>query len=361
MDKSTYFSNPLFLTLLITVIVLLAILAVLGSVFRNISQSDLFTKSSDTKTNSGTKTLGLLLVFMLTSLSAFSQTSSKYPSNFVGGIDPLTFYTFIAIIIVELSLIYILISIIKKLLAGETESKTKTAPVPVKKERTIIDKLNASVDIEKEEDIMFDHDYDGIKELDNNLPPWWKYGFYLTIIVAVIYLFNYHVMNTGDLQEAEYKKEVKQAELAKAEYMKNAANNVDESSVKMLDNPADIEAGKQIFEGTCATCHLKLGEGSVGPNLTDDYWLHGGSIQDIFKTIKYGYPDKGMKSWKDDYSPIQIAQLASFIKTLHGTNPPNAKAPQGELYNGKETASDSLKIIMPTDSLKKDSSITEKK
>jgi cytochrome c oxidase cbb3-type subunit III len=361
MDKSTYFSNPLFLVLLTTVIVLLAILAVLGSVFKNISQSDLFTKSSDTKKNSGTKTLGLLLVFMLTSLSAFSQNPVKHPSNFIGGIDPLTFYTFIVVIVIELSLIYILISIIKRLLAGDNENKTAVAPVQVKKERTIIDKLNASVDIEKEEDIMLDHDYDGIKELDNNLPPWWKYGFYLTIVIAVVYMGHYHVTNTGDLQEAEFKKEVKQADLAKAEYMKNAANNVDESTVKMLESPADIEAGKQIFQGTCATCHLKLGEGSVGPNLTDDYWLHGGSVQDIFKTIKYGYPDKGMKSWKDDYSPVQIAQLASFIKTLRGTNPPNAKAPQGELYNEKGVSVDTTKIIMPADSLKVDSLISKKK
>lgn len=213
---------------------------------------------------------------------------------------------------------------------------------------------------------MFDHDYDGIKELDNDLPPWWKYGFYLTIVVGAVYLFNFHVAKTGDLQEIEYKKDVEQAEAAKAAYMASAANNVDETSVKLLTDPADIAAGKNIFEGTCATCHLKLGEGSVGPNLTDDYWLHGGSIQDIFKTIKYGYPDKGMKSWKDDYSPLQIAQLASFIKSIRGTNPPNAKAPQGELYTEKAMVPDSLKvdslnIILPVDTLKKDSTITVKK
>ncbi len=104
-----------------------------------------------------------------------------------------------------------------------------------------------------------------------------------------------------------------------------------------------------------------MGEGSVGPNLTDDYWLHGGKIQDIFKTIKYGYPDKGMKSWKDDYSPTQIAQLASFIKTLRGTNPPNAKAPQGELFSDKPVSADSLKVILPADSLLEDSASIEKK
>ena len=364
MDQSTYFSNPLFILLLSVSLILLALIAVVGSVFKNIALSDLYSKSNDSKKDTGAKTLGLLLVFMLTSLSAFSQDKTASPSGYIGGIDPYTFYTFITIIILEISIIYILISIIKKLLAGDAKEIVSAIPATakVKHERTIIDKINASVDIEKEADIMFDHDYDGIKELDNDLPPWWKYGFYLTILVGIVYMINYHVAKTGDLQGDEYKKEVQQAELANAEYMKNSANNVDESSVKMLDNPSDIEAGKQLFEGTCGTCHMKTGEGSVGPNLTDDYWLHGGSIADIFKTIKYGYPDKGMKSWKDDYSPVQIAQLASFIKSLRGTNPPNAKAPQGELYKEDGAAaitdttlapSDSTKALIIADSLKK--------
>ncbi|MGZ3862160.1 MAG: cbb3-type cytochrome c oxidase N-terminal domain-containing protein [Bacteroidia bacterium] len=366
MDKSTYFSNPLFLLLLTVAIVLLALIAVVGSVFKNISQSDLFDKKTGENKNTGGNALGMLLLFMLASLPAFSQNKAvaKSPDGYIGGIDPYTFFTFIGIIIFEVSILYVLIITIRKLLAsGKEESHAAKPAVAVKKERTIIDKFNASVDIEKEEDIMFDHEYDGIRELDNDLPPWWKYGFYLTIAVAVIYLFNYHISKTGDLQETEYRKDVEQAEAAKAAFMANSANNVDENSVKMLDNPADIAAGKEIFQGVCGTCHLKNGEGSVGPNLTDDYWLHGGSIQDIFKTIKYGYADKGMKAWKDDYSPVQIAQLASFIKSIRGTNPPNAKAPQGELYNenGAAAPTDSLKVTLAADSLKKDSAIMEKK
>ncbi|MGZ3867273.1 MAG: cbb3-type cytochrome c oxidase N-terminal domain-containing protein [Bacteroidia bacterium] len=369
MDKSTYFSNPTFLLLLTVIIVLLALIAVVGSVFRNISQSDLFNKPSDKNDNAGGKALGMLLLFLLSAIPTFSQTNNapvaKDPPGYISGIDPYTFFTLIGIIMLEASILYTLILTIKKLLATE-EKQDELKPVNIKKERTIIDKFNASIDIEKEEDIMFDHEYDGIRELDNDLPPWWKYGFYLTIVVSVVYLFNFHISKTGDLQDMEYKKDVEQAEAAKAAYMASAANNVDETSVKLLTDPADIAAGKNIFEGTCATCHLKLGEGSVGPNLTDDYWLHGGSIQDIFKTIKYGYPDKGMKSWKDDYSPVQIAQLASFIKSIRGTNPPNAKAPQGELYTEQGMVSDSLKvdslnIILPADSLKKDSTIAVKK
>ena len=139
-----------------------------------------------------------------------------------------------------------------------------------------------------------------------------------------------------------------QGEAEKAAYLEKAANNVDENTVKLITDKDQLAAAKQIFTTVCAACHTATGAGNVGPNLTDDYWLHGGSIKDVFKTIKYGWPDKGMKSWKDDYSPVQIAQLASYVKSLHGTNPPNPKAPQGTLYteeggSGGKAAADSTK------------------
>ena len=135
-----------------------------------------------------------------------------------------------------------------------------------------------------------------------------------------------------------------------AEFMKTSANNVDESTVKMLTDPSDLNTGKDIFISTCAACHGKFGEGTVGPNLTDEYWLHGGGVKDIFKTIKYGWPDKGMKSWKEDFSPVQIAQLTSYIRTLKGSNPPKPKDMQGELYIEKDIQADSTSVT--TDSTK---------
>ncbi|MGN6542225.1 MAG: c-type cytochrome, partial [Ginsengibacter sp.] len=113
-------------------------------------------------------------------------------------------------------------------------------------------------------------------------------------------------------------------------YMASSANKIDENTVTVLEG-ADVEAGKKIFTTTCSPCHGADGGGVVGPNLTDNYWLHGGTIHDIFRTIKNGVPEKGMKSWKDDFTPKQIAQIASFITTLKGTKPANPKEPQGDL------------------------------
>lgn len=184
-----------------------------------------------------------------------------------------------------------------------------------------------AVPIERENEIMLDHNYDGIKELDNNLPTWWLYLFYATIIFAGVYFYYYQTSGYGDNQVQEYEKSM----IAAAEEMKLHASKVDENSATVLTDGAAIAEGKTLFMENCAACHGKLGEGGVGPNFTDEYWLHGGDVKSIFKTIKYGVPEKGMIPWQSQISPVQIQQVASYILTLKGTNPPNAKAPQGEL------------------------------
>ena len=362
---TSYFSNALFNTML-AIIILLAILVIaLSSVLKNLSSSEmllnLVRKKDDEKTNSGPKSAALFIFFMLSGLSAFSEeiTRKVMDDGRIGGIDQFTFYTMCFIIFLEVIVIAVLISTSKYLLKSQQIAAPARADKP--KEKTIFDKLNAAVEIEKEETILLEHDYDGIKELDNDLPPWWKYGFYLTIIVSVIYLINYHVTKTSPLQAEEYAISLKKADADIAEFMKTSASNVDESTVKLLTAPADLASGKDIFISTCAACHGKFGEGTVGPNLTDDYWLHSGGVKDIFKTIKYGWPDKGMKSWKEDFSPMQIAQLASYIKSLRGTNPPKPKDKQGDLYveessvvsDSSAVKSDSLKIVTAADTLKK--------
>jgi cytochrome c oxidase cbb3-type subunit 3 len=192
-----------------------------------------------------------------------------------------------------------------------------------------------AIPLEKEADHLLEHDYDGIQELDNSLPPWWKYGFYLSVVFAVFYMLRFHVWKTGPDPEQEYKTEMAVAAKQIEEYRKKAGDNVDEKTVTMAD-AAGIAEGQKIFQSTCFACHGAKGEGGVGPNLTDGYWLHGGTINDVFKTIKYGVTDKGMQAWEKTYSPAQIKNIASYIKTLAGTNPPNAKAPQGEPFDEKK-------------------------
>ncbi|MEO6304350.1 MAG: cbb3-type cytochrome c oxidase N-terminal domain-containing protein [Bacteroidia bacterium] len=362
---TTYFSNALFNTLLVVIIILLIVIIGLNAALKNITQSeyiqnklkkketnenDVVTKSlselKETKDNNTiTKSLSvLILLFVGYNCNAQSALSSSQ-DWLIGGLDMFTFYFMSAIILFE----FILMLVLYNIIMGILKTDKVIIPVAKPKTKTILEKLNASVDIEKEADIMLDHNYDGIVELDNDLPPWWKYGFYLTIIIGVIYLINFHVAETGDLQTVEYEKSLIVAKAEVDEYMKTAANNVDETTVKQLEG-ADLETGKELFITNCATCHGKFGQGTVGPNLTDAYWLHGGGLSDIFKTVKYGWVDKGMKSWKEDLSPIQIAQISSFIRTLNGTNPAGAKVAQGDLYK-EEKISVSDTLVTNTDSL----------
>ncbi len=203
-----------------------------------------------------------------------------------------------------------------------------------------------AIPIEKEADHLLDHDYDGIRELDNSLPPWWKYGFYITVVLAVVYMLRFHVWNTGPTPEQEYNTEMATAAKQVEEYRKKAGEMVDEKTVTLADAKG-IEEGQKIYHTSCIACHGGKGEGGVGPNLTDSYWLHGGSINDVFKTVKYGVPDKGMQAWEKSLSPSQIRNIASYIKSIGGTNPPNGKAPQGEPWqdnNVKQTVKDSSAI-----------------
>ena len=126
--------------------------------------------------------------------------------------------------------------------------------------------------------------------------------------------------------------EMKEAEVAVARYLANQADQVDETNVELLTDEASLAAGEAIFLGKCATCHGNLGEGGVGPNMTDEYWIHGGTIVDVFSTVKYGVPAKGMISWRDQLRPQEMQMVSSYILTLQGTDPPNQKAPEGTLF-----------------------------
>ncbi|HEY4650917.1 MAG TPA: c-type cytochrome [Pontibacter sp.] len=177
------------------------------------------------------------------------------------------------------------------------------------------------------DNIHSEHDFDGIQEYDNDLPPWWKAMFYVTIVFAVGYMLHYHVFKTGALQDEEYKVEMEEAAIL-------AAKNVDDpnavTNYEVLTDAAALENGKKLFTQNCAACHGQEGQGTVGPNLTDEYWLHGGDVNAIFKTVKFGVPAKGMVPWQGKLTKDQILEVSSYILSLQGTNPANAKEPQGE-------------------------------
>ncbi|MBL4662392.1 MAG: c-type cytochrome [Flavobacteriaceae bacterium] len=192
--------------------------------------------------------------------------------------------------------------------------------------------LLGSKPMEEEQEIVLDHNYDGIKELDNNLPPWWVYMFYATIVFAVVYLVRFEVI--GDYnQDEEYEAAVAEAKLEIEEYRKTAKDLVDVNSVILLTDASDINAGKAIFEQDCVACHKADGGGGIGPNLTDTYWILGGGIKNVFNTISEGGRDgKGMISWRAEFKPSEIAQVGSYLLTFQGTTPAEPKAPEGDVW-----------------------------
>jgi len=240
-------------------------------------------------------------------------------------------------------------AVLFKTLKPEAQEQYK-AEVAAKKERRLAwikglySKLTRAKAIEQEGEILLDHNYDGIKELDNRLPPWWVYGFYATILFAAIYLLRFEVFKDYN-QIDEYEQAVAQAKIDLEEYKKTAKDLVDANTVELLTDATDIKAGEAIFTGNCIACHKAGGAGGIGPNLTDDYWILGGGIKNVFHTISEGgRAGKGMISWKTDLKPSEIAQVASYVLSLHGTNPADAKEPEGEIYIDENAPVDDAQV-----------------
>ncbi len=196
----------------------------------------------------------------------------------------------------------------------------------------LVKALTKSEPIENEGQLLLDHDYDGIKELDNNLPPWWIYLFYACIGFAAIYLVRFEILGADD-QEMELKKEMAQAKIEVAEYMKTAPDLMDEKTVTLLTDAPSLAEGKTIFTTNCAACHRADAGGQIGPNLTDDQWILGGGIKNLFHTVTNGGRDgKGMIAWKGTLKPKEIQKVTSYIISLKGSNPKDPKAPEGEVW-----------------------------
>lgn len=249
---------------------------------------------------------------------------------------------FLLLVLLILIAIEVIIAALEHVILFKLDDEAKAKFLEAKKIKTpawikkTYKKLLGTKAIEDEHELILDHDYDGIKELNNNLPPWWLYSFYISIIFAVVYMVKYHIMD-GDSQIDEYHTQMAEAQLQIEEYKKAAKDLVDYNSVEMLEGE-DLKAGKEIWEQNCAVCHMADGGGGIGPNMTDDYYILGGGIKNIFKTTSEGgRPGKGMEAWsKKGLKASQIAQVSSYIVTLNGTTPANPKEPEGELWENNE-------------------------
>ena len=216
--------------------------------------------------------------------------------------------------------------------------------------KNLMKSLTKSVPLESEDQLLLEHDYDGIKELDNNLPPWWVYLFYACILFGVVYMVRYEVLG-ADNQEMELKKEVAQAKIDIAEYMKTAPDLMDEKTVVLLTEPADLAAGKEIFTTNCVACHRADAGGQIGPNLTDNHWILGGGIKNLFHTITNGGRDgKGMIAWKGTLKPKEIQHVASYVLSLQGSNPKDPKAPDGEIWVDENAPKTDAAVALKTGS-----------
>jgi len=328
--------NMFYVLITVTIFLLIAIIMMSGTVIRFVN-SDYF-KRKVKENNSTLKTLFLLLAF--TAFTAHDSLAFRF-NDAVASAQNLPW------ILVEKSDLYILLTIdfilvgvliyVRRLFSiffKMTKEPVDEAIVPESSQ--VLQKVNKIltdiVPIEEEASILMEHEYDGIRELDNNLPPWWVWGFYATIVFAVIYMFNYHVFKTSDLQIAAYNKDMAQAKIEVDAYLKSQAMNVDENNVTLMTEQSELSTGKGIFESKCVECHGQNGEGNSGPNLTDHNWIYGYDIKDVFTSVKFGRPAGGMPEHKSKLNPIQLQQVASWV-----LNMPEAKGlePKGDIVEPK--------------------------
>ncbi len=302
---------------------LLVVFLVLARVIKSMASSEKIIELIRSKN----KGAGVVLLFILLGASTPAHAAS---GGFVMTDDLL--WAFVSIDILLIFFILYEIYVIRKIIRmasideeGATEESKDFVVAGIK--------LTDRVPVEREEEVMFDHEYDGIRELDNNLPPWWVYGFYLTILFSFVYIGYYHVFGGPSSAEA-YEQEMEEARIEVEAYVSKLANRVDETNVTQLMDAGDLSAGKEVYELNCKACHGALGEGGTGPTFADKHWIHGGGITNIFTTVKYGVPAKGMISWEPILSPQEMQQVASYIMTFEGTNPPGMKDPQGDVWTG---------------------------
>lgn len=274
--------------------------------------------------------LALIILTSLVSSTAFAQGTEAS-----GGLsEPLLWiiYTIVGLLLVVTYLLYRVTVSLKRYLKGET------AETKMYEGRSTWEKIFQLKPMGTDKDTMINEPHDGIYELDNPPPPWFMFLFYATIVFAVVYFIRYQVTGAGMTQEEEYLAEIEQVEQQQTETLAEEGAAVDENTVVALTDASSIDAGRKIYTQYCKICHDADGKGNIGPNLTDEYWKHGGGVKNVFKTIKYGVIEKGMTAWEGTLSPQMMQQVSSYILSLQGTNPEGGKAPEGDLWVPEEEA-----------------------
>jgi cytochrome c oxidase cbb3-type subunit 3 len=330
-------TNWLELLLIFTAVVLLIVIWGLGQVLLTLNKQLVEKRKSSGITSAVLLLIGLFGLggSLQAQDAAVAEEAVANVTNY-GGLSSMEFWAIATVIGIEI-LVILFLAFMARRTWREITGQADAALAAAHQESKLsvwwndLDKkfFTRAVPVEQEADVLLDHDYDGIKELDNALPPWWKWGFYITVVLAFVYIFNFHVFGTGQNPEQEYAAEMAEGRRQEEAYKARNKNLVDENNITLADADG-IAAGKALYIQSCVACHAADGGGGIGPNLTDEYWLHGASMNEIYKTIKVGYPEKGMQSWQAMYNPAQMRNLASFVKTLQGTKPASPKAPQGD-------------------------------
>ena len=306
-------------------VLFIVVIAILGKVV--ITSYEINKEREKKKRKMGATILtAVMLLFVSTAFAQDAEIVQASGSSLIGGLSKTTFYSLLSVIILELIVIAFLVKtfFLFTRLEKSIIQKSPEAIAEKKKQKWAwFERLNntRSLDAASEAQVNLGHDYDGIGELDNPTPPWWQWGFRLSILFAFVYMYVYHVAESAPLQIEELAIANEKAEQQIASYLATSSNLVDENNVTYLDGASDLAAGQTIFVAVCAACHGVDG---------------GGSMKDIFRTIKYGVPEKGMMSWKEDYSPKQIAQIASYVHSIVGTKPIDPKPAEGAIYTEEE-------------------------
>jgi cytochrome c oxidase cbb3-type subunit 3 len=314
-------STTLFTVMTLFTLILVFIMVAMGGVAKTVLLKSYEDKAKKKSSNAGK---AVMIAFLLFSTSSFAAESAPASASLIAFSNNI-FWAYIVVDLVLIGFIIYFARIINRTIAEEI-----TLPKRVLRWNRIKKSLTDAVEIENEASIAIDHDYDGIIELDNNLPPWWKYGFYITIVWAVVYLFYFQILEVGNLQEAEYLAEMEEGEREVAAYKAAHPNLINASNVTVLEDPASIAKGMNVYNTYCMSCHMESGRGGIGPNLTDDYWIYENDISTIFTTISEG-ASNGMPAWKELMPANDIQAVASYVLSLDEIPAPEGKEPQGEL------------------------------